>query len=100
MQSPSQRSDDKVLDLLLKQCRALPGGPALIGKITRTVKGQEVRIAIVLADASPAFFKALDYRKMALAKHLGVDQVLLKDKITDPLVKRGLELGGFITKVE
>ena len=85
---------DSVVAALLKQCRK-DGGYGHVGKIIRT-KGQDERVtAIVLADQEWAY-AALTARRGEVARYLRVDNVQIQHEIVDPLVAKGITLGGFV----
>jgi len=85
---------DVIIAALLKQCRK-DGGNGYVGKVIRT-KGQDERVtAIVLADLEWAH-AALTARRHEVARYLRVDNVQIQREIVDPVIRKGIQLGGFV----
>ena len=90
---PAPIDPTKDLEKLLRGCRRGGGNP-IIGRVAKQVNGQERILIILLADASPFYFKSLSNLRAALIEYLHVDNVKIQDAIKDPLVAEGLRLGG------
>jgi len=90
---PAPTDPTRDIEELLKGCRR-DGGNPIIGRVVRQANGQERILIILLADASPFYFRSLSNMKGALMRYLHADDLKIQETIKDPLVAEAIRLGG------